>query len=213
LDDAEIERWLERVKVGNAYVNRGITGAVVRRQPFGGWKRSSVGCGPKAGGPDYVAEMVTGRPVPLALADIDLPYRGVWMEWFAGAHDPTGLTSERNELRYRPLRGVLLRVGSDTPHGVAAAARLAAELCGTPLVLSDSSAETAEALIARLPSLGVERMRLLTDAPVELREACWSNGIEIDTEPVSPSGRRELRRWLREQAVSRTVHRHGRVAP
>ena len=38
LDDAEIDRWLERVEVGNAYVNRHITGAIVRRQPFGGWK-------------------------------------------------------------------------------------------------------------------------------------------------------------------------------
>ena len=36
LDPAEIERWLERVEVGNAYVNRHITGAIVRRQPFGG---------------------------------------------------------------------------------------------------------------------------------------------------------------------------------
>ena len=62
LDDAEVDRWLEGVQVGNAYINRGITGAIVQRQPFGGWKRSSVGCGPKAGGPDYVAEMVTGTP-------------------------------------------------------------------------------------------------------------------------------------------------------
>ena len=62
LDDAEIDRWLEGVQVGNAYVNRGITGAVVQRQPFGGWKRSAVGCAPKAGGPDYVAEMVTAEP-------------------------------------------------------------------------------------------------------------------------------------------------------
>ena len=43
LDEHEIERWLERVEVGNAYVNRHTTGAIVRRQPFGGWKRSSVG--------------------------------------------------------------------------------------------------------------------------------------------------------------------------
>ncbi|MEZ5230802.1 MAG: aldehyde dehydrogenase family protein [Acidimicrobiales bacterium] len=32
-----------RVEIGNAYVNRHITGAIVRRQPFGGWKRSSIG--------------------------------------------------------------------------------------------------------------------------------------------------------------------------
>lgn len=56
LDADEVARWLDRVEVGNAYVNRHITGAIVRRQPFGGWKGSSVGPGAKAGGPNYVAQ-------------------------------------------------------------------------------------------------------------------------------------------------------------
>jgi RHH-type proline utilization regulon transcriptional repressor/proline dehydrogenase/delta 1-pyrroline-5-carboxylate dehydrogenase len=54
LDDAEIQRWLARVEAGNAYVNRGTTGAIVQRQPFGGWKKSVVGAGTKAGGPNYL---------------------------------------------------------------------------------------------------------------------------------------------------------------
>ena len=53
LDPVEVEHWLDRVQAGNLYVNRGITGAIVRRQPFGGWKRSSVGTVAKAGGPNY----------------------------------------------------------------------------------------------------------------------------------------------------------------
>ena len=43
LDEEEIERWTEAVEVGNAYVNRHITGAIVRRQSFGGWKASLFG--------------------------------------------------------------------------------------------------------------------------------------------------------------------------
>jgi RHH-type proline utilization regulon transcriptional repressor/proline dehydrogenase/delta 1-pyrroline-5-carboxylate dehydrogenase len=54
LDADEIAVWLEEVEAGNLYVNRGITGAIVQRQPFGGWKRSSVGAGTKAGGPNYL---------------------------------------------------------------------------------------------------------------------------------------------------------------
>ncbi|HQD21843.1 MAG TPA: bifunctional proline dehydrogenase/L-glutamate gamma-semialdehyde dehydrogenase, partial [Arachnia sp.] len=54
LDPAEVQAWLDRVEAGNLYVNRSITGAIVRRQPFGGWKRSAVGPGAKAGGPDYL---------------------------------------------------------------------------------------------------------------------------------------------------------------
>ena len=53
-DITEVNTWLDHVQAGNLYVNRGITGAIVRRQPFGGWKRSSVGLGSKAGGPNYV---------------------------------------------------------------------------------------------------------------------------------------------------------------
>jgi RHH-type proline utilization regulon transcriptional repressor/proline dehydrogenase/delta 1-pyrroline-5-carboxylate dehydrogenase len=52
LDAHEVETWLDAVQAGNLYVNRPITGAIVRRQPFGGWKRSSVGAGAKAGGPN-----------------------------------------------------------------------------------------------------------------------------------------------------------------
>ncbi|SKA79396.1 L-proline dehydrogenase [Agreia bicolorata] len=57
LDAAEIEQWLATVEAGNLYVNRGITGAIVQRQPFGGWKRSAVGAGAKAGGPNYLVHL------------------------------------------------------------------------------------------------------------------------------------------------------------
>jgi RHH-type proline utilization regulon transcriptional repressor/proline dehydrogenase/delta 1-pyrroline-5-carboxylate dehydrogenase len=63
LDAAEVTRWIGMVQAGNLYVNRGITGAIVRRQPFGGWKRSSVGTGAKAGGPNYLLTLGSWRPV------------------------------------------------------------------------------------------------------------------------------------------------------
>src|SRR5262249_17828025 len=43
--DREIECWVGRIEVGNLYVNRPITGAMVGRQPFGGWTASSAGPG------------------------------------------------------------------------------------------------------------------------------------------------------------------------
>ena len=54
LEPDEVSRWIELVDAGNLYINRGITGAIVRRQPFGGWKRSTVGTSTKAGGPNYL---------------------------------------------------------------------------------------------------------------------------------------------------------------
>jgi len=48
-------------RVGNLYINRGITGALVRRQPFGGFKFSGIGS--KAGGPDYLMQFMEPRVV------------------------------------------------------------------------------------------------------------------------------------------------------
>ena len=63
LDAAEVARWLNTVEAGNLFVNRAITGAIVQRQPFGGWKRSSVGTGAKAGGPNYLLGLGDWAPV------------------------------------------------------------------------------------------------------------------------------------------------------
>jgi RHH-type transcriptional regulator, proline utilization regulon repressor / proline dehydrogenase / delta 1-pyrroline-5-carboxylate dehydrogenase len=51
-----VEEVARRTPVGNLYVNRHITGAMVGRQPFGGNRRSGIGS--KAGGPDYLLQFV-----------------------------------------------------------------------------------------------------------------------------------------------------------
>jgi len=51
----------EQLECGNLYINRGITGALVFKQPFGGYKLS--GCGAKAGGPDYLLQFLEPRTV------------------------------------------------------------------------------------------------------------------------------------------------------
>jgi RHH-type proline utilization regulon transcriptional repressor/proline dehydrogenase/delta 1-pyrroline-5-carboxylate dehydrogenase len=58
LDDREIALWKSRLRAGNLYINRGTTGAVVLRQPFGGMGKSCFGAGMKAGGPNYVAQLL-----------------------------------------------------------------------------------------------------------------------------------------------------------
>ncbi len=60
-----IPAWCDEVRrrspVGNLYINRGITGAMVARQPFGGNRLSGTGL--KAGGPDYLLQFVEQRAV------------------------------------------------------------------------------------------------------------------------------------------------------
>ena len=73
LDPEEVAHWLDRVQAGNLYVNRVITGAIVRRQPFGGWKRSSVGAGAKVGGPNTLLVLGDWEPADAdAAGDIGL---------------------------------------------------------------------------------------------------------------------------------------------
>jgi RHH-type transcriptional regulator, proline utilization regulon repressor / proline dehydrogenase / delta 1-pyrroline-5-carboxylate dehydrogenase len=60
-DPATVAEVVRRTPVGNLYVNRGTTGAMVGRQPFGGNRRSGVGA--KAGGPDYLRQFCEPRVV------------------------------------------------------------------------------------------------------------------------------------------------------
>ncbi len=58
LDAREQEHWKAAVWAGNLYLNRGTTGAITLRQPFGGMGKSALGPAIKAGGPNYVAQFM-----------------------------------------------------------------------------------------------------------------------------------------------------------
>ena len=165
LDAEELELWLSKVQAGNVYVNRGITGAIVRRQPFGGWKKSTVGSGTKAGGPSYLIALsdwerteATATAVPQSVAvrevlatadnadlcaaeDFAFLTRSAssdaeaWESEFGYGYDPSKLGVERNILRYVPTQ-VLVR--ADESASVADAVRvvLAGLAAGAPMALS-----------------------------------------------------------------------------
>ena len=59
--EANVRYILERLRIGNIYVNRNMIGAVVGAQPFGGERLS--GTGPKSGGPHYLHRFATERTV------------------------------------------------------------------------------------------------------------------------------------------------------
>lgn len=61
LDKRERLKWKDTVFAGNLYINRGTTGAVVLRQPFGGMGKSALGPGLKAGSLDYVSQFMRWR--------------------------------------------------------------------------------------------------------------------------------------------------------
>ena len=144
LDREELALWLDRIEAGNLYVNRGITGAIVRRQSFGGWKKSAIGAGTKAGGPNYLHGLGDWADAPVraelrgpraaaaplltaaqqaGLAGEDLDWlraalgsdAAAWEAEFGVAHDDSQLGVERNLLRYLPHDTVYVRLEPDAP--------------------------------------------------------------------------------------------------
>ena len=214
LDSDEIDRWVNTVEAGNLYVNRGITGAIVQRQPFGGWKRSVVGPTVKAGGPRYVASLCRWTTDAAFLpASVIAAYREWAGKEVAAEHDPSGLRSETNVLRFRPLPGgIAVRLAPDQSSAAVALVGEIGRLTTCNVHISLASEETDESFADRIGGLGVDRLRILGPASDVIRAAAHRCGIAVDDSDLSPSPALELPRWMREQSVTRTRHRHGHIA-
>jgi len=208
LDPAEVVWWQEHVQAGNLYVNRPITGAIVQRQPFGGWKKSCIGPGAKAGGPNYVRSFYRLRDSEA----ISVDYEQVWKDHFAVEHDPSKLRCESNKFRYRVCRGVILRIEAEDTESISRA-RLAAEVTKASLAMSLASQESDAEFIASLPRLArhAEFLRTVTVPSDAILSAAYALGLNWIQSPLLAAGRIELCYWLREQSISETRHRYGQL--
>lgn len=208
LDPAEVQWWKERVEAGNLYVNRPITGAIVQRQPFGGWKKSCIGPGAKAGGPNYVRNFYRLRDSGPQQAD----YRQAWSEHFSNEHDPSGLRCESNKFRYRPCRGVILRLDQSDSETISRA-ELAAEVSKARLIVSVGDRESETEFISRLPMLAkdAEFLRTVNVPSDAVLSAAYAEGLNWIHSPLLACGRIELCHWVREQSISETRHRYGQL--
>ncbi|NDP19890.1 MAG: bifunctional proline dehydrogenase/L-glutamate gamma-semialdehyde dehydrogenase [Paludibacter sp.] len=134
LDEEEQLSWKNSIEAGNLYINRGITGAIVNRQPFGGMKRSAFGGGIKAGGRNYVScfvnienektdfkpsiesnhlnslsENLNSHENALFQTAVS-SYMENWKYEFSLEKDIHELMGEKNTFRYLPLKNIVLRV-------------------------------------------------------------------------------------------------------
>jgi RHH-type proline utilization regulon transcriptional repressor/proline dehydrogenase/delta 1-pyrroline-5-carboxylate dehydrogenase len=164
LDEREWEYWQNNIRSGNLYINRVTTGAVVLRQPFGGMGKSVFGLGLKAGGPNYVAQLMDftdipsapakGKPTDKALATLAEQLNGLdpkdiarlqpalssydseAREEFTREHDHFKLVGQDNFRRYLPLQGVRIRVQPEDTAFEVIARVAAAQAAGCQFIVS-----------------------------------------------------------------------------
>jgi len=165
LDEEEQLRWKNSIVAGNLYINRGITGAIVSRQPFGGMKLSSFGGGIKAGGPNYVSSFVNMTEIAetkptvtyektykLLASILNLnensrfqsaieSYLRNWKVEFSKVRDTHHLVGEQNTFRYLPLKSMILRVQDKDQLCDIFMVLVAANIAKTPITLSLSSTD------------------------------------------------------------------------
>lgn len=154
LDEREVAEWKAGIRAGNLYINRGTTGAIVLRQPFGGMGKSAFGPGLKAGGPNYVAQFMTFTESRDAARGVRIEealklYRPAWQTEFANEHDHFKLIGQDNVRRYLPVREVRVRVHADDSEFDLVARVAAARTAGCRITVS-MPADSGSPAITRL---------------------------------------------------------------
>lgn len=226
LDEEEQRLWKNSIMAGNLYINRGITGAIVNRQPFGGMKLSAFGGGVKAGGPNYCACFVKISDKPGSTTDYKQSYPKAYEQEFAHARDINNLYGEQNVFRYLPLRNMVLRLFPGDTNEDAQMIAFAAKICHTPLTISF---EPGDDRTTALASLGCslkkeslqeflksmseyERIRTCgVDIPMEMYEEAARTDKYIATAKPVKNGRVELIHYIKEQSISFEYHRYGSI--
>ncbi|MEY4008531.1 MAG: hypothetical protein RL232_58 [Actinomycetota bacterium] len=215
LDPDECQEWIENVEAGNLYVNRGVTGAIVNRQPFGGWKKSSVGATAKAGGGNYVATLRNWNQMKHFLPMKEAANK-MLKSTISQAIDRSGLAVEQNIQRYRRYKkGFLVRIESGTNKDELDFLNWLKKDLGVVTRLS------SDTLIPGLANLVVETAEEFAFHAMEFDRVRWlsaevppvyelmKNGITCDRRPITSRGDIEISRWFLEQSVSITQHRYG----
>lgn len=227
LDENEQRLWKDTIQAGNLYINRGITGAIVNRQPFGGMKLSAFGGGLKAGGPNYCSSFVQITDKAGSTTDYQKSYAEAYKKEFMYARDINNLYGEQNAFRYLPLTNMVLRLFPEDSNEQALMVIRAAEICHTPLVVSfDPEDDRTEALHSTGCTLRKETLQefLTTLNEYERIRTCHSNiplkmyeeaarcNKYIATAPPVKNGRIELIHYIKEQSISFEYHRYGSIS-
>lgn len=217
LDEREKTIFKEKILAGNIYLNRMTTGAIVRRQPFGGMRKSSIGSGRKAGGFNYVTQFVDIERSPSITRDtcsneliehyrVNLSMDSLdsilntcenfvyWIDKeFSQEKDYSHIRGESNYTRYLGVKSVLLRVENGATIEEIICSLFAIKLVGAKLRLSLPSETTSSAIkvLQENKSILFEEEELF---------------IEDENELINAIGSHERVRFLTDEPISQNIY-------
>jgi RHH-type proline utilization regulon transcriptional repressor/proline dehydrogenase/delta 1-pyrroline-5-carboxylate dehydrogenase len=135
LSITEQEIWVEKIQAGNLYINRSTTGAMVERQPFGGFNKSAFGRGIKAGGENYIKQFLKfeksssdfkgnnseNNNLEAVAASLGIKsemlnnstfarYMEEYISYFSVAHDTQEIAGQQNIVRFLPVSRMAIRI-------------------------------------------------------------------------------------------------------
>ena len=171
-----------------------------------------MGSGAKAGGPDYLLQL--GNWSPTGLIDLDAARQDDdywWNNNYNIDQDPSRLFCEANILRYKPQPNLIVRISSDAKEKEVERVLSVIRHCEIVCEVSREEEISNNDFAASLSSYRFGRIRLLGSTTEDVRAAAIQAEVHLVDEPVTSSGRLELRWYVREQAISWTLHRFGNL--
>jgi len=186
LDEREVDYWKNNIKAGNLYINRGTTGAIVIRQPFGGMGKSAIGAGRKVGIFNYVTQFMDFEEIDkpkistkytndltiliekakqsnedkeqIEKLDIALQsYIKNYKNEFSTQKDYCKVRGEDNIFKYLPVKNVLIRVSKDDSIFEAISRILAARVAKVHFRVSIDNNKKVSTFIENYPQLLTQR--------------------------------------------------------
>ena len=197
LDEREVTYWKENLKAGNLYVNRGTTGAIVLRQPFGGMGKSAIGAGRKVGIFNYITQFVDFKEVSNPsvtkrystdltkfidkcqstqkekdeFAKLSVALQSYYENYeneFSVAKDYCEVRGEDNHFRYIPLENVLIRVSSDDTIFETVSRILAARVAGVSFKVSIENNQKVKSFLDSASELFTARDKVVTQSDFDM---------------------------------------------
>lgn len=198
LDEREVTYWKANLKAGNLYINRGTTGAIVLRQPFGGMGKSAIGAGRKVGIHNYLTQFVDFTETSLPQVDkrysneltrflssqkgggiqgADLEkleaalqsYLYQYEAEFSQQKDYCKVRGEDNHFRYLPLKKVAIRVTEQDSLFDALSRILAANVAGVWFKVSLADNTEVKSFLAGAEVL-LKNGKVLEESEEEFRQ-------------------------------------------